>query len=117
MRWCPTPQARGWREPSRGHATWTSQAPRTRPSCPIRARSTPQSRTFSMPAEPRFPAPDPREVDPRAVRRAFSRAVATYDAAAVLQREVGARMAARLDVVKVAPTLILDAGCGTGEAI
>ena len=42
-----------------------------------------------MPADPRFPAPDPRDVDPRAVRRAFGRAAATYDAAAVLQREVG----------------------------
>jgi malonyl-CoA O-methyltransferase len=66
---------------------------------------------------PSFPAPDPREVDPRAVRRAFARAVRTYDAAAVLQKEVGARMAARLDYVKIAPELILDAGCGTGEAI
>ncbi len=70
-----------------------------------------------MPAEPRFPAPDPREVDPRAVRRAFARAAATYDAAAVLQREVAARMAARLDVVRLAPAAILDAGCGTGEAV
>jgi malonyl-CoA O-methyltransferase len=70
-----------------------------------------------MPAEPRFPAPDPREVDPRAVRRAFGRAVATYDEAAVLQREIGARMATRLDYVKVAPKLVLDAGCGTGEAV
>ncbi len=70
-----------------------------------------------MPAEPRFDAPDPREVDPRAVRRAFGRAAATYDAAAALQREVGARMASRLDYVKVAPALILDAGCGTGEAV
>jgi len=69
------------------------------------------------PAEPRFPAPDPREVDPRAVRRAFARAAATYDAAAVLQREVGARMASRLDYIKVAPRTILDAGCGTGEAV
>ena len=47
-----------------------------------------------MAAEPRFPPPDPRDVDPRAVRRAFARAAATYDAAAVLQREVGTRMAA-----------------------
>ncbi len=70
-----------------------------------------------MPAEPRFPAPDPRELDPRAVRRAFGRAAATYDGAAVLQREVGARLAGRLDVVKLAPGTILDAGCGTGEAI
>ena len=55
--------------------------------------------------------------DPRAVRRAFGRAAATYDDAAVLQREVGARLASRLDVVKLAPGTILDAGCGTGEAV
>lgn len=68
-------------------------------------------------ADPKFPAPDPRDVDPAAVRRGFARAAATYDAAAVLQREVGSRMAQRLDYVKVAPTLVLDAGCGTGEAV
>jgi malonyl-CoA O-methyltransferase len=70
-----------------------------------------------MPADPRFPAPDPRDVDPRAVKRAFGRAAATYDAAAVLQREVAARLAERLDYVKIAPGTILDAGCGTGHAI
>jgi malonyl-CoA O-methyltransferase len=59
---------------------------------------------------------DPAALDPRAVRRAFGRAAATYTEAAVLQREVGARMAARLDVVKLAPAAIVDAGCGTGEA-
>ena len=68
-------------------------------------------------ADPRFEAPDPRDVDPQAVRRGFGRAVATYDAAAALQREVGARMAQRLDYVKLAPAAILDAGCGTGEAV
>jgi len=73
-------------------------------------------------ADPASPAPDraavdPREVDPRAVKRGFARAAATYDAAAALQREVGARMAQRLDYVKLAPHAILDAGCGTGEAI
>jgi len=76
-----------------------------------------RSTDSSMPAEPRFPAPDPRDVDPRAVRRAFGRAAASYDEAAVLQREVGARLAERLDVVKLVPGAILDAGCGTGEAI
>ena len=39
----------------------------------------------------------------------------TYDAAAVLQREVGARMAERLGIIRLAPGAILDAGCGTGE--
>jgi malonyl-CoA O-methyltransferase len=65
--------------------------------------------------EPAFPPPDPRDVDPRAVKRAFGRAARTYDAAAVLQREVAARMLSRLEVVKVVPQWILDAGCGTGE--
>ena len=70
-----------------------------------------------MPAEPKYSAPDPREVDPRTVRRAFSRAAATFDAAAIVHREVGARMAQRLDYIKLAPLTILDAGCGSGGAI
>ncbi|HZQ62981.1 MAG TPA: malonyl-ACP O-methyltransferase BioC [Casimicrobiaceae bacterium] len=60
---------------------------------------------------------DPEALDPRAVRRAFARAAATYDSAAVLQREVGARMAERLDVIRIDPRAILDAGCGTGDAL
>ena len=67
------------------------------------------------PAESR--ATDAGAVDGRAVRRSFARAAATYDAAAVLQREVARRMAARLDVVTLAPAALLDAGCGTGEAL
>ena len=59
-------------------------------------------------------APD---FDTAAVRRAFGRAASTYDAAAVLQREIGTRMAARLAYVKINPGVVLDAGCGTGEAI
>lgn len=66
-------------------------------------------------AAPDFTPPDPRDVDPAAVRRAFGRAAATYDDAAVLQREVGRRLLARLDVVRLAPERILDVGCGTGE--
>lgn len=62
------------------------------------------------------PPPDPRDVDPSAVKHAFGRAVRSYDAAAVLQREVASRMLSRLDVVRLAPAAILDAGCGTGEA-
>jgi len=74
-----------------------------------------------MAAEPtpgpnRPPAPA-RALDPQAVRRHFGRAAATYDAAAVLQKEIGARMMERLDVVRLAPARILDLGCGTGEAL
>ncbi len=68
-----------------------------------------------MPAERRFDE-DPGAVDARAVRRHFARAAATYDGAAVLQREVSRRMAERLEVVKLSPAAILDAGCGTGDA-
>ena len=66
-------------------------------------------------SDPAYPAPDPRDVDPVAVKRAFGRAAASYDMAAVLQREVAARMLARLDYVRLAPATIVDAGCGTGD--
>jgi malonyl-CoA O-methyltransferase len=59
----------------------------------------------------------PLALDRRQVRRAFERAAATSDPAAAVQREVGARMAERLGIVKLAPAAILDAGCGTGEAL
>lgn len=52
----------------------------------------------------------------RAIRAAFERAAAGYDAAAVLQQEVARRLAERLKVIKIAPARILDAGCGTGYA-
>lgn len=54
------------------------------------------------------------EIDKREVRRAFSRAAADYDAAAVLQREVCGRMLERLDYVKLQPSRVLDVGSGTG---
>ena len=59
----------------------------------------------------------PLQLDRKQVRRAFERAAATYDGAAVLQREVGQRMAERLGFVKLQPAAILDAGCGTGVAL
>jgi malonyl-CoA O-methyltransferase len=68
-----------------------------------------------MPAE-RSADDDSGAVDLRAARRHFARAAPTYDTAAVLQREVSRRMAERLDVVKLAPAAVLDAGCGTGDA-
>ncbi|MBK9161799.1 MAG: malonyl-ACP O-methyltransferase BioC [Nitrosomonadales bacterium] len=54
------------------------------------------------------------EIDKKQVRRAFSRAAADYDAAAVLQREVCVRMLERLDYVKLQPARVLDVGSGTG---
>ncbi|GAB3242695.1 malonyl-ACP O-methyltransferase [Chitinimonas naiadis] len=54
--------------------------------------------------------------DKSQVRRAFERSAHSYDAAAVLQREVADRMLERLDLVKLAPNRVLDAGSGTGYA-
>jgi malonyl-CoA O-methyltransferase len=53
-------------------------------------------------------------LDARLVRRRFDRAASSFDQAAVLHREVAARMAERLQYVKLAPQRILDLGCGTG---
>lgn len=55
-------------------------------------------------------------LDKRAMRRSFEQAARSYDQAAALQREVGARALERLDLVRLAPQVILDAGCGTGFA-
>ena len=58
--------------------------------------------------------PAPFELDTRRVRRSFEIASATYDEAAVLQDQVRARMLERLDLVRLNPGRILDAGSGTG---
>ena len=55
-------------------------------------------------------------LDKRQLRRSFERAASTYDRAAVLQREICGRALERLDLVKLAPAVILDAGSGTGFA-
>ena len=54
--------------------------------------------------------------DKRQMRRSFERAAGSYDRAAVLQREVCMRALERLDLVKLDPGAIIDAGCGTGFA-
>ena len=53
-------------------------------------------------------------IDKGQMRRAFERAAQSYDSAAVLQKEVGGRMLERLDLMKLSPAWVLDAGCGTG---
>jgi malonyl-CoA O-methyltransferase len=55
-------------------------------------------------------------LDTRWVRRSFDRASATYDASAVLQREVRSLLLERLDLTALAPRVVLDAGAGTGAA-
>ena len=55
-------------------------------------------------------------LDKDKVRRSFARAAAAYDDTAVLQHEIGRRMLARLDTMRIAPRVILDVGCGTGVA-
>ena len=54
-------------------------------------------------------------IDRKAVRLRFARAAASYADAARLEAEVGERMLARLDYVKIAPRRVLDAGCGPGR--
>jgi malonyl-CoA O-methyltransferase len=54
------------------------------------------------------------QLDRRVVRAAFARAAASYDAAAVLQREIADRLMERLEYIRITPARILDLGCGTG---
>lgn len=51
-------------------------------------------------------------IDSGVARRRFARAAATYADASRLEAEVGARMLERLELVKLAPRRILDAGSG-----
>ncbi|NOT65269.1 MAG: malonyl-ACP O-methyltransferase BioC [Methylotenera sp.] len=55
-------------------------------------------------------------IDKARARASFGRAASTYDAAAILQKQVRTEMLSRLDLVKINPRTILDAGCGTGAA-
>ena len=56
----------------------------------------------------------PYAVDAAFARRAFGHASASYDTAAVLQGEVRGLLLERLDLTRLEPRLILDAGAGTG---
>ncbi|ADG14375.1 methyltransferase domain-containing protein [Paraburkholderia atlantica] len=55
--------------------------------------------------------------DSRRLMRIFDRRAATFDEVAFLPREIAQRMRERLDYIKVAPSSVLDAGCGAGEDI
>jgi len=60
---------------------------------------------------------DVYQIDKSRMRQSFHRAAKQYDAAAILQRQVREEMLSRLDVVKLEPEVILDAGCGTGHGL
>jgi malonyl-CoA O-methyltransferase len=53
-------------------------------------------------------------LDKAGVRRAFERAAAGYDSAAVVQREIGRRLLARLELMRIDPAVVVDLGSGTG---
>jgi malonyl-CoA O-methyltransferase len=57
------------------------------------------------------------ELDFAEVRRAFGHAAASYDAHAVLQREVCDRLLERLDFMTLKPGRVLDVGTGTGYGL
>lgn len=56
----------------------------------------------------------PNPLDTALLRHRFDRAATSYVDAAVVQREVGNRLLERFDVMRIAPTHILDVGCGPG---
>lgn len=61
-----------------------------------------------------FPKPSGALPDKRQVAASFSRAAATYDSVAELQRDVGSQLLSRLPA-DFAPGRWLDLGCGTGH--
>ena len=56
-------------------------------------------------------------LDKSKTRRSFERAAESYDGAAVVQRRMADELLDRLELLKLSPARILDAGCGTGYAL
>ncbi len=60
---------------------------------------------------------NPPRLDKKAIKKSFNRSARGYDHAAVLQAEILNRLLDRLQYIKLEPRVILDLGCGTGQAI
>jgi len=60
---------------------------------------------------------NPPRLDKKAVKKSFNRSARRYDQSAVLQLEILSRLIERLQYIKIEPELIVDLGCGTGQAI
>src|ERR1700675_3643578 len=73
------------------------------------------SRRMTPPLEPAPEGVAAYALDTSRVRRSFDRAAATYDAAAVLHAEVRDNLLSRLDLMALAPRVVVDAGAGTGH--
>lgn len=58
---------------------------------------------------------DPFLLEPRAVRRSFDAAAASFDASAAVHAEIRSRLLERLDVIRMEPGVVLDLGAGTGH--
>jgi malonyl-CoA O-methyltransferase len=58
---------------------------------------------------------DPFALDTSRVRASFEAAAEGYDAVAVVQAEIRSRLLERLELFRIRPRRILDAGCGTGQ--
>jgi malonyl-CoA O-methyltransferase len=55
-------------------------------------------------------------LDPAWARRSFDRAAQSYDAAAVLHTNARDNLLERLELMAIAPEVVMDAGAGTGHA-
>ncbi len=55
-------------------------------------------------------------LDPHWVRRSFDQAALSFDSAAVVHREVRENLLQRLELTRLEPRVVLDAGAGTGHA-
>jgi malonyl-CoA O-methyltransferase len=59
----------------------------------------------------------PPDLDPKAVRRQFSRRAARIGEGDFLLREIEQRMIDRLDLIRSTPTALIDVGCGRGRGL